>query len=109
MEWTRTITELPPPAPQAGASTNSATTASSVHNFYAHQYILKSLQLFFQQTDYLTNTHNPFFQAQNYYFCVAGAAGELCAGAAGAGTAGADAAGLVLPDMIDDEEGFPEI
>jgi hypothetical protein len=27
VEWTRTITSLRPPAPQAGASTNSATTA----------------------------------------------------------------------------------
>src|SRR6185369_1689964 len=30
VEWTRTITGLPPPAPQAGASTNSATTAQTI-------------------------------------------------------------------------------
>ena len=30
VEWTRTITRLPPPAPQAGASTNSATTAFQI-------------------------------------------------------------------------------
>jgi hypothetical protein len=30
VEWTRTITSLRPPAPQAGASTNSATTAFQI-------------------------------------------------------------------------------
>jgi hypothetical protein len=56
-----------------------------------------------------------FIKPNYYYFCAgaAGTAGAVaglpCTGAAGAGAAGAAAAGLLLPDMIDDDDGFPEM
>src|SRR6185369_9948239 len=77
VEWTRTITGLPPPAPQAGASTNSATTAQTIIRLSVAA-AKKEISVYIRQ---------PALSTKNRYF--PGAAGA-CAGWPGAaGAAGA--------------------
>src|SRR6185369_15011050 len=103
VEWTRTITKLPPPAPQAGASTNSATTAQTIIRLSVAA-AKKEISVYIRQ---------PALSTKNRY--LAGAAGACtgwagAAGAAGApcraGAAGAlccaGAAGADLDDMMEE-------
>lgn len=81
VEWNRTITELPPPAPQAGASTSSATTANRVHIHSVYTCISKFLKSFANSMCGIFLTQPSSFIKCKYYFC--GLDGTF--GAAGAG------------------------
>src|SRR6185369_12086954 len=91
VEWTRTITKLPPPAPQAGASTNSATTAQTIIRLSVAA-AKKEISVYIRQ---------PALSTKNRY--LAGAAGA-CTGWAGAAGAlfWAGAAGADLDDMMEE-------
>ncbi len=69
VEWNRTITELPPPAPQAGASTSSATTASRVYKQRTQLYMseISKPHIPFNK-DELSNTAVRFYQVLILFF-----------------------------------------